>query len=218
MSIQHKNLAEIWLHLEGRHDVANIVREIIGQHSVQSTLQDSDSTDIEGTVQTIIWLKTIFDLQRCYLSGNATGLAECPPYVLCGLLPSELIFSTIIYLISIKTRSFSSHTTLMTREFTRPRHILAQTILSGLRLLLLRKENLTAKDKRRLLDAINSAWRDDRLLGVERFVVSELFAEILNSLNETSRDNPYHREWLSANLPTYAAGLVRSLKRLIYQR
>lgn len=209
MSFQHRNLAEVWQHLEGRHDLANILREIIGQHSVETTLQEDVTRSTGESVRTVIWIKTIFDLQRCYFSGNATGVAECPPYVLSCLLPPELLFSSILYLINIKTRLFSSHTTLMTREFTRPRHILAQTILSGLRLLLLRKESLATNDKRRLQNAINMAWQDDRLLGVERFIVSDLFAGILDSINDTSRENPYHLEWTNAKLPTYAAGLVR---------
>ena len=210
MSFRHSSLAEVWQHLQGRHDVANIVREIIGQHSVESTLEEDVLRNTEVSVRTIIWLKTVFDLQRCYLSGTATGIAECPPYVASSLLPAELLFSTILYLINLKTKIFSSQTTLMTREFTRPRHILAQTILSGLRLLLLRKESLAATDKRRLQNAINSAWRDDRLHGAERFIVSDLFAEILNSLSEVSGQDPYQHERTNANLPTYAAGLVRS--------
>ncbi|CAI6330036.1 unnamed protein product [Periconia digitata] len=207
MSSQHRILAEVWQHLEGRNDIANIVREIIGQHSLDSALQHDSSTHAEETIRTIIWLKTIFDLQRCYLSGIASGVAECPPFVSSCLLPHELLFSSILYLINVKTRFFSSQTTLMTKEFTRPRHILTQTILSGLRLLLLRKQDVDPHDKRRLQNAINSAWKDDRLFGVERFVVSEIYAEVLNSLGDTSRQNPYHREWVNANLPTYAAGL-----------
>lgn len=96
----------------------------------------------------------------------------------------------------------------MTREFTRPRHVLAQTILSGLRLLLLRKESVKGNDQRRLQNAINQAWSEDRLHGVERFIVSELFAEVLNALSEPARENPYAREWANAKLPAYAAGLV----------
>ncbi|KAF1965866.1 hypothetical protein BU23DRAFT_574517 [Bimuria novae-zelandiae CBS 107.79] len=207
MSAQHQNLAQVWEHLQGRHDVANLVREIIGQHSIDSSLQENEFRSIEESVRTIGWIKIIFDSQRCYLSGIATGVAECPPYVLSCLLPPDLLLSTILYLINVKTRLFSSQTTLMTREFTRPRHILAQTILSGLRLLLLRKDGLETNDIRRLQNAINQAWRDDRLLGVERFIVAELFAEILNALNEPSRENPYQREWTNAKLPTYAAGL-----------
>jgi hypothetical protein len=208
MSFRHRKLALVWQHLQGRHDVAQVVREIIGQHSIQLTLEDDITKSAEESVRTIIWLKTIFDLQRCYLSGLTAGAAECPPYVASTLLPGELVFSTILYLISVKSKLFSSQTTLMTREFTRPRHILAQTILSGLRLLLLRKEHLAADDKRRLQNAINLAWRDDALRGVELFTVGELFAEILNSLNEAPRDDPYQRERTCANLPTYAAGLV----------
>ncbi|KAF2796433.1 hypothetical protein K505DRAFT_359320 [Melanomma pulvis-pyrius CBS 109.77] len=207
MSLRHKSLAEVWQHLQGRHDIASVLREIIGQHSIESTLLEDESRKTEESIRTVIWIKTIFDLQRCYLGGNATGVSDCPPYVLSCLLPSELLFSTIIYLINVKQRLFSSQTTLMTREFTRPRHILAQTLLSGLRLLLLRKEKITPQEARRLQTAINTSWKDDRLHGVERFVVSGLFAAVLDAVNETARDNPYRTEWTNARLPTYAAGL-----------
>ncbi|KAF2261628.1 hypothetical protein CC78DRAFT_343557 [Lojkania enalia] len=212
MSLPHRNLAAVWLHLQGRHDIANILREIIGQHSVDLSLQDEESRNPEESIRTIIWIKTIFDLERCYLSGNATGISECPPYVLSCLLPSELLFSTILYLVNAKTRLFPSQTTLLTREFTRPRHILAQTLLSGLRLLLLRKENIATQEQRRLQISINTAWHNDRLHGVEQFIVSELFAATLDQVNASgSRDdasvNPYIQEWSNARLPTYAAGL-----------
>ncbi|PSN68422.1 hypothetical protein BS50DRAFT_491972 [Corynespora cassiicola Philippines] len=206
MSLQHKNLAEVWQHLQGRHDIANILREVIGQHSVENTLQDEE-TCTEESVRTICWIKTILDLQRCYLSG-ISNVSECPPYVLPCLLPSELIFSTILYLISVKTRLFSSQTTLMTKEFTRPRRILAQTILSGLRLLLIRKEQLSIREKRKLRLAINASWQNDRLHGVERFIVSDIFAAVLDMLNDDpSREDPYANERLNARLPTYASGL-----------
>ncbi|KAF1997213.1 hypothetical protein P154DRAFT_296300 [Amniculicola lignicola CBS 123094] len=207
MSFQHKNLAEVWQQLQGRHDIANILREIIGQHSVDSTSQEDGSRNTEDSIRTIIWIKAIFDLQRCYLSGSTTSVAECPPYVLSCLLPSELLFSSVIYLVHVKQRLFSSQTTLLTREFTRPRHILSQTLLSGLRLLLLRKEKLAPHNERRLQTAINSAWQHDRLHGIERFVVSDLFAGCLDSLNETTRDDPYATERSNARLPTYAEGL-----------
>lgn len=212
MSVQHRNLAEIWTTLEGRHDIANILREIIGQHSIDSTLQGDESGSAASCIQKIIWIKTIFDLQRCYLSGLQGGVAECPPYVSSCLLPSELLLSTLLYLVNVKTRLFPSQTTLMTREFIRPRHILAQTILSGLRLVLLRKETVAAHDTRRLQSAINAAWQNDRLHGVERFIVLELYAEVLNFVSQESRENdhgnPYITEWSNARLPTFAAGLV----------
>jgi hypothetical protein len=206
MSNRHRLLAEVWRHLQGRNDVASILREIIG--TFEFTLLEDETRRTEKSVQTVIWIKTIFDLQRCYLSGNATGVHDCPPYILSYLLPSKLLFSTIIYLTNVKTRLFSSQTTLQTREFIRARHILVQTLLSGLRLLLLRKEKITLQEAKRLQDAINFSWKDDRLHGVERFMVSNLFAAVLDSVNETTRDNPYTVEWLNARLPSYAAGLV----------
>ncbi|ORY17956.1 hypothetical protein BCR34DRAFT_583230 [Clohesyomyces aquaticus] len=205
MSTHHKNLAEVWQHLQGRHDLAIILREVIGQHSIETTLQDNEAQNSEESIRAIIWIKAVFDLQRAYLSGNCSGIADCPPYVLSCLLPPELLFSTILYLVNVKTRSFPSQTTLLTKEFTRPRYILAQTVLSGLRLLLLRKEEIAAHDKKRLRVAINAAWQNDRLHGVDRFVVSELFAGILDS--EMSRENAYIQEWDNARLPNYAAGL-----------
>jgi hypothetical protein len=215
MSLQHRRLAEAWTSLQGRHDIAAILREIIGQHSFDLALDDDDSGNANSSVQTILWIKTLFDLQRCYLSGIANGVAECPPYVLSCLLPPELLLSSILYLVDVKTRLFPGQTTLITKEFARPRHILAQTILSGLRLLLLRKESVSAHDKRRLQKAINTAWQHDRLHGVERFIVSDLFAQILDAITagtqgvtRDSADNPYIEEWRNARLPTFAGGLV----------
>jgi hypothetical protein len=215
MSLHHRKLAEVWTMLQGRHDTAAILREIIGQHSIDLALNDHGSTNSASSIQAIIWIKTIFDLQRCYLSGIANGVAECPPYVLSCLLPPELLLSSILYLVDAKTRLFPSQTTVITKEFTRPRQILAQTILSGLRLLLLRKESVAAHDKRRLQKAINTAWPHDRLHGVERFIVSDLFAQILDTITagdqgvtRDSGDNPYITEWKNARLPTFGAGLV----------
>jgi hypothetical protein len=203
---KYRTLSEVWVHLQNRHDISNILRELLGQHAVDSTLQEDVSQNIHDATRSIIWIKTIFDLQRTYLSGLASGVSECPPHLLSYLLSSELLFSTVLYLVNIKSRLFPSKTTLLTKEFTRQRLILAQTVLSGLRLLLIRREPVSAQDKWRLQAAINTAWQGDRLYGVEAFIVSELFASILDSVNE-SRVNAYFNEWSNARLPSYDGGL-----------
>jgi hypothetical protein len=217
MSFQHGKLAEIWTTLQGRQDIANILREIIGQHSIDLALHDDDYSSPDTHIEKIIWIKAIYDLQRGYLSGVLNGVAECPPFILSYLLPAEQVLSSILYIVNVKTRIFSSQTTLITKEFTRPRRFLAQTLLSGLRLLLLRKESVTPQEKRRLQKAINTAWQNDRLHGVEAFIVSDLFAQILDTIPTAvtgaphdSVDNPYIAEWQNARLPTFAAGLVRT--------
>ncbi|KAH7118008.1 hypothetical protein B0J11DRAFT_98340 [Dendryphion nanum] len=206
MSAQHKNLAEVWHLLQGRQDISNILRDIVGQLSLDLTSREDDSRIIEDATRRIIWIKTIFDLQRTYLNGNAKGLVGCPPYVLPYLLPAELLFSTILYLVNVKTKLFPSQA-VVTRDFRRPRHILAQSLLSGLRLLLLRKELLAAHDKRRLQASINAAWQHDRLQGIEGFIVSEIFAGALDLMNEPTLESPYAQEWGNAKLPTWEEGL-----------
>ena len=208
MFSHHSNLAQVWEHLQGRHDIASLVREIIGQHSIDTSLLERDNRTIQEKFRAIGWIKTIFDSQRCYLTGLSTGVAACPPYILSCLLSPPLLLSTLMYLIHVKTDLFSSRTTLITRDLTRPRLVLAQTILSGFRLLLLHKEPLATNDLRRLQEAISQAWRDDRLFGAERFIVSDLFAEALNALEDPTRANPYQRERANAKLPMYAMGLV----------
>lgn len=217
MSWQHRKLAEIWASLEGRHDIASILREIIGQHSIETALHEDESSHPDSLVHSVIWIKAIYDLQRCYLSGLSNGVAECPPYILHYLLPPELLLSSILYLVNVKRRLFSSEITVLTKEFTRPRSLLAQCILSGLRLILLRKDVFALCDKRRLQRAVNVAWQHDRLYGVERFIVSDLFAQALDAVSteitgttRDSRENSYMTEWQSARLPKFAAGLVRS--------
>lgn len=208
MYSQHKQLARVWALLQGRRDNACVLREIIGQHAIESLGNEVESQSVDQAIRTTIWIKTIFDLQRALLSGTSTGVAECPPYLRTCLLPSELLLSSILYLVDIKTRVFSTQIAVVTEEFGHPRLILAQAVLSGLRLLLLRRENITAVRKRRLRRSINAAWQGDQLQGMEQFIVSKLFTEILDIVNDTSTDNPYQQELIRARLPSYASGLV----------
>ncbi|OCK85328.1 hypothetical protein K432DRAFT_400416 [Lepidopterella palustris CBS 459.81] len=207
----HQLVAEAWRYLEGRHDIADILREILGQHALDSSHQVQEDTagNIEVSLRIIIWIKVILDLQRTYLSGNVSGVNECPPYLLPCLLPSEPVFSIIMYLIQVKSKLFPSQTTIMTREFASQRYFIAQTILSGFRLLLLRNEIVSPQNKRLLQRAIIYAWQHDRLTGVEQFVVSDVFSELLDQIptDESQVRESFVSEWAKAHLPTFSAGL-----------
>ena len=209
MSSHHRNLAAVWDHLQGRNDISGTLREVIGQHALQHTFRGDEAQTSGENYETIIWIKIIYDLQRCYLSGITTGTTEIPSQILPCLLPHELLFSSILYLINTKVRTFPSQTTLMTKEFTRPRLILVQTILSGLRLLLLHKDHVSLHQKRSLQAAINEAWRDDHLRGVECCMVQQVFAAMLDVMNESDHVDAYRVERENARLPTYTSGLVR---------
>ncbi|KAF2660137.1 hypothetical protein K491DRAFT_688460 [Lophiostoma macrostomum CBS 122681] len=206
MYSQHKQLAKVWTSLQRRHDIASILHEIIGQHVVVSLDRDG-SQNVDDSIRIIIWIKTVLDLQRGLLSGTSRGVTECPSYVLPCILPSELLLSTVFYLVDTKTRAFPRGSILISRNFRRLSLLLAQTLLSGLRLVSLKKVNLDIHDTSRLRVAINAAWQYDRLDGVEQFIVSRLFAEILDSLNAATTEDPYQQELVQARIPTYASGL-----------
>ncbi|KAH7393020.1 hypothetical protein BKA66DRAFT_457420 [Pyrenochaeta sp. MPI-SDFR-AT-0127] len=207
MSSQHRNLAAVWEHLAGRTDISDTLREITGHHALQSALHEDEHGHADDASQTIVWIKTIFDLQRCYLSGISSSTSGCPPNLTSCLLPPELLFSSILYLLEVKIRSFPSQTSEITSDLTLPRLVLAQTILSGVRLLLSRRENLSSRQIERLKSAIKKAWDGDNVDGVERFITKELFATILELLEDSSHVDSHQTERAKARLPTYATGL-----------
>jgi hypothetical protein len=202
-SQHHKNLAAVWIHLQDRIAISSILREVIGQHALHDVFEAD-----ELQTETILWVKTIYDLQRCYLCGVTTGLSDILSLSSSHLLPPDLLLSSILYLISIKGKSFSSQTTLLTNTFMRPRLILAQTILSGLRLLLLYKDHLSPNQRRCLQAALNEAWRHDQLQGTERCIVQDVYVAMLDVMGEPDHRDAYQLERENARLPTYASGLV----------
>ncbi|KAF2826414.1 hypothetical protein CC86DRAFT_467125 [Ophiobolus disseminans] len=207
MYSQHKHLAAAWEHLQGHHDVSAILREIIGHHALQGVFQDDDSDLSNDSFEALIWIKILYDLQRCYLGGTSTGASHISSEATKWLLPPDLLFSSIIYLINVKVRVFSSETTLMTKEFTRPRLILAQTVLSGLRLLLLQQDQISAHQRRSLRIALNEAWRNDDLQGVECCIIKQVFAAALDVINDPHHVDAYRTERENARLPTYTSSL-----------
>jgi hypothetical protein len=72
--MSHRMVAAIWERLQARVDTSNILQEIIGQHTLE-LLHHSDYSApvITSALQPIIWIKTIFDLQRAYLQSNSWG-------------------------------------------------------------------------------------------------------------------------------------------------
>jgi len=199
----------VWAELQDRNDIAIILREIIGRHALYDVFhEDEGQTSHETGYQTIIWIKIIYDLQGCYLSGITAGMLN-PSQT----LERELLFSSILYLISAKLRTFPSQTTLIGDHGDALAHdigrlILAQTVLSGLRLLLLRKDQIPPNQIRSLQAALNQGWRDDHLRGVERCIVQQIFAAILDIIHEPDHVDAYRVERENARLPAYATGLV----------
>jgi hypothetical protein len=217
--MSHQIVAAVWEQL-GRHDIANIVREILGQHAVDLALQWHDGliSNMEELMHAVCWLKAIFDLQRTYLQGQ-TGVDGCHPYLVRFLLPADLVFSTIMYLVQVKLRLFPSATATIL-EYSKYRYFLAKTLLSGVRVLLLRNEPLSAEKKYNLERAIRAAWQrqQSHLSPPERHLVLEVLPEAIYripAMGSGAQLQSDRQLWLNfldkADIPSCVTGLVRDL-------
>ncbi|THC96500.1 hypothetical protein EYZ11_003999 [Aspergillus tanneri] len=181
--MSHPLVAAVWEQL-GRRDLANLLREIIGEHAADiavSQIQDgAQPAKTEALTQSVFWIRAIFDLQRTYLQGLRSihgGHSSFLHY----LLPSEVVLSAVMYLVQVKTSLFPC-TTPTAPEVVRYRHFLVHTLLAGIRLLLLRGENLSPDVKFNMERVIRSAWQDPDLSSVERYLVSDLLPKAISSI------------------------------------
>lgn len=145
--MSHPLVAAVWEQLS-RYDVANILREIVGEHAAELAVlqvQRGLVSNIELLTRMVFWVKAIFDLQRTYLQG-VSGVADCNPYVVPYLLSSDMVYSTLMYLVRLKTELFPSSTATI-REFAQYRYFLAQTLLAGVRVLLFKRGWLVGRDE-----------------------------------------------------------------------
>lgn len=211
LSMSHPLVAAVWEQL-GRHDVANILREIMGEHAAELAVLQVRSglvSSIEPVTRMVFWVKAIFDLQRTYLQGVA-GVADCHPYVVPYLLSSEMVYSTLMYLVRVKSELFPS-TTATILEFAQYRYFLAQTLLAGVRVLLLRGEGLLDEMKGNLEHAIRVAWNHPGLSNAEQYLVNNLLPGAIgrigsSEVQDTTPSGPTSRAPI---LPAFVSGLVR---------
>ncbi|KAE8153995.1 hypothetical protein BDV25DRAFT_136365 [Aspergillus avenaceus] len=178
--MSHPLVAAVWEQLR-RCDIANILREIIGEHAADVAIfqaEDGPDARIEHLMRSVFWIKAIFDLQRSYIQGltSIDGHFRSLPY----LLSSETIFSTLMYLVQVKPKLFPCGKAV-NPGLVMYRHFLALTLLAGVRLLLLRGENIQFEMKFNLERAIRSAWQDHELPSAERYLVNTLLPKLIEA-------------------------------------
>ncbi|KAI9927704.1 hypothetical protein MW887_002556 [Aspergillus wentii] len=205
--MSHPLVAAVWEQL-GRHDVANILREVIGEYATElATLhvKSGPTSDIESTTRMVFWIKAIFDLQRTYLQGMS-GMRDCHPYLLPYLLPSETIFSTLMYLIRVKSELFPI-SMATTPEFAEHRYSIAQTLLAGVRLLVLRGENLHTHMKVNLEQAIRAAWQHPGLSSGESYLVNDFLPSAIGFIGYPDISGSPQSPAAKACLPPFVSGI-----------
>ncbi|KAI9893088.1 MAG: hypothetical protein M1814_000635 [Vezdaea aestivalis] len=201
--MSHRAFASVWVGLQGRLDIDNIVNELIGTHALQK------SDDAVGNperlrqlaLDLVVALRTIFDLQRTYLQASEPSFEAQ-----ASLLSADLLRRAISYLINIKA-------TVITLSNEHPSHkedcdLLAHALLSGLRALLLRKQTLAAPEHRRLVISFNEAWVDEELDDSCHFVVKWLCERIIHQLGTPlQNDQCIYPAYGTADLQDYFDGL-----------
>jgi hypothetical protein len=204
--MSHAHLAEVWIQLEKRTDIDNVLCELVGQHSLESSVMDDGSDELlDSALRLAVYVKAIFDLQRTYSFPQAS-LQQHPLHF---LRPRQL-FLAIVYLIRLKIRVFRQPNA-PTTYYVEQRSFMAQVIVSGLRALWLRKYQLSPDEVLQLRGAYHEAWGGDDVAGFDGFLIQTLCPKMFDELScpSSSLSNPACGE---VELRDYDTGLVSALR------
>lgn len=202
--MSHQEFASIWARLQGRLDIDNIVQELVGRYQLEIQRRESDHERLLATeFPHVVVLRIIFDLQRTYLqsSSPSSQTKSC-------LLNTKILLCGLSHTIDVKTTIFGANDGSSAIEGAR-HSFLGQTLLSGLRALLLRNKRLSQEEYESFNSRIGDAWGGDSLEDVDHFTVNQLCRGILAELNS---DSPAFRGSEPACgtvvLPDFHRGLV----------
>ncbi|KAL4938002.1 hypothetical protein BDV06DRAFT_215452 [Aspergillus oleicola] len=207
--MSHPLVAAVWEQL-GRRDLENILHEIVGEHAASlavSTAHHGHTLDIESLTQSVIWIQTLFNVQRTYLQGLATS-RDCHPYFVPYLISSNIIYSAVMYLTKVKTDLFPCSKPTPT-ESLRYRQAIGHTLLVGIRILMLRGESMNSETKFRLERAMRSAWEHPDLSMSESFLINDLLPKAIASIGSEDLFHAQQKLLKSskAYIPVFSSGV-----------
>ena len=202
MSSTTDYVALAWSHLRSRGDIDSILRELLGLHALKLSQYEGEDK-IQPAMHLVSWVKLILDLQRTYLqSRDQTGALKT------YLVNPELLLSTILYLTHLKSSIFPRDRPILS-EYIIYRFFIAQTILSGVRAVLLQSLALGVEYESQIQTikkAICDAWEEEKLTSAEKFI----YEVCMSTLRIMPRGNLAlpacgHCDF---DLPKYTTGLV----------
>ena len=206
--MSHRLIADIWTQLEGRTDIDNILREVVGQYSFESSVA-SDPEELQRlSLRLVVFLKVVFDLQRTYVP------CLTDPCKSSHLLQHKQLCFAVIHLVRIKSEVFHHHAGIST-QYIAYRSFLARALVSGLRALWLHKRPFPSQ----LREKIQEAWK----LEVENLNDQEKFLiRLVGQMQEACLQDP------ESELSSPACGqielrnqdrvIVRALKSFTYSK
>lgn len=209
--MSHPLVAAVWEQL-GRRDLEIILHEIIGQHAADlavSAGHNGHAEGMESLVQPVLWIQMLFNVQRTYLQGLASS-RDCHPYFAPYLLSSGIVLSTLMYLAKVKTDLFPCLRPTAP-DLLKYRHVIGHTFLVGIRLLILRGEEMSSETKFRLERAMRSAWEHPDLSNSESFLINDLLPKAIASIGSLDLHQAQQSLLKSsmASLPAFSSGIVR---------
>jgi hypothetical protein len=173
-SMSHHAFATLWMQLERRKDIDNILSELVGRHSLEGSVLPDDSDGLlNASLSVAVVLRVVFDLQRTYL--------QSPKPKVSYLLQPRKLLAAIVFLLRTKSkisRLFEdrSEHCLIKRSF------IAQTLVSGLRALWLWNHPLPTDEISQLRNAFQKAWVQEELNSRDTFMVHKLCGNIIDGL------------------------------------
>lgn len=195
-------IASAWSHLCSRGDIDSILRELLGLHALKLSQYEGEDK-IQPAMHLVSWVKLILDLQRTYLQWRDRTEA-----LGTYLVDPELLLSTILHLTHLKSSIFPRDRPIFP-GYMIYRFFIAQTILSGVRAVLLQSSALGVEHESRIRTiekAIRDAWEEEKLTSAEKFIykvcVSTLRTVPLGDLELPACGRG------DFNLPKYTTGLV----------
>lgn len=180
--------AEVWDRLKSRTDIDSLVRESFGEYDLQSALFEPRSPGlVKVSMTVVVSMRVVFDLQRTYLQSG-----DRSPEIISYLISPTMIILTLRKLMNLKSSLFPPGSL---RDDCDQSCFIAQTILSGIRILMLRsrypEKCLSSDQKHGLLDRLTRAWdfnEERNMSSVEKFIIRDICVPSLESI--PTRDSP----------------------------
>ena len=184
-TMSHPYLAALWKKLEWRRDVATILREAIGQYTIETSSNDENGLAVDRLVNLIF---IAFQLQRTYLQSRTPSQKS-----LQSLMEPREVFEILSFLLHLLRRSMGA----LNQSDVVAEHrfrLLGTSIFSGLRLLALLKAkknpstidvDWTTQTETLRYNFKDLPWQPDSL---HRFLTHELCLEIVEQLSKSTED------------------------------
>jgi len=201
--MSHEDVAAVWLALSGRPDVDNVLRELIGAHTLTVSSARRDNKRLRNSfLSHVVTLRVIFDLQRAYLQSSIRSEESA-----LWVLSPEIFYSAVLHLLDVVVSSITSCPDLSNEApYNR---LTVHGTLSGLRALLLYQKPLAVAEYNHLNSRFEEIYERGHWYGASYTLILHLCRQIIQTLASPSPDERFYKPACGAAiLPDFTKSLV----------